>query len=172
VVSGAAALVLSAHPGMTPNRLKYSLMSTTRRAAKTDPQVVGRGVVDAFNALNAPGGQANAGLAHSTGAGSLGRSRGSVLVQTNDPLHTVVRGSLTAQVLLWDPVAFLTGNWSTTTWYAGPWATQPLYRTVWWGSNWGDIDTTGCSTDQGHRDDCSYGDGHNWEGSAWYGSWG
>jgi serine protease AprX len=172
VVSGAAALVLSAHPGMTPNRLKYSLTSTTRRAAKTDPMAVGSGVVDAYNALNAPAGQANAGVARSTGMGSLDLSRGSVLVQTDDPLHTVIRGSLTAQVLLWDPVGFVTGDWSSTTWYASAWATRPLFRTVWSGSNWSRIDATGCSTDEGHRDDCSYGDGHNWEGSAWYGSWG
>lgn len=171
VVSGAAALVLSAHPGMTPDRLKYSLTSTTRRAARTDPAVVGRGVVDAYSALNAPAGQANAGLTRSTGAGSLDLSRGSVIVQTDDPAKTVIRGSLTAQLLLWDPIGFLTGDWSTTTWYGTTWAVDPLFRTIWWGRNWGDMDTTGCSTDAGHRDDCSYGDGHNWEGSAWYGSW-
>lgn len=172
VVSGAAALVLSAHPSMTPNRLKYSLTSTTRQAAKTDPAAVGSGVVDAYNALKAPTGQANVGLARSNGMGRLDLSRGSVLVRTDDPLRTVIRGSLTAQVLLWDPVGFVTGNWSTTTWYVSPWASRPLFRTMWWGSNWGGIDAAGCSTDEGHRDDCSYGDGHNWEGAAWYGSWG
>ncbi len=171
VVSGVAALVLSTHPAMTPNRLKYSLTSTTQPAASTDPAAVGSGVVNAFHALTAPPGVANGGLTRSSGLGSLGSSRGTVLVQTNDPLHTVIRGPLTVQLLLWDPVGYTIGDWTASTWYDSVWFTQPIFSTVWYADLWDQMDTTGCSSDSGEDSGCTYGGGHNWEGNEWYGSW-
>jgi serine protease AprX len=169
VVSGVSALVLSAQPAMAPNRLKYALSATARRAAMTAPTAVGSGVVDAYGAVTAPPGLANVGLQRSTGTGELGLSRGTVVVQTNDPLQTVVQGSQTAQLLIWDPVGYLTGDWSGRTWYATPWYTARWYATTWYGDPWVGHNWEGCSWDGGHDTDCFYG--HNWEGSAWYGAW-
>ncbi len=169
VVSGVSALVLSANPAMPPDRLKYALIATARRAAMTAPTAVGSGVVDAYGALNAPPGLANAGLQRSTGKGKLGLSRGTVLVQTNDPLQTVVQGSQTAQLLMWDPIGYITGDWSSSTWYTRPWYTARFYSTTWYGDPWVGHNWEGCSWDDGHDTECFYG--HNWEGSAWYGVW-
>ena len=174
VVSGVAALVLSARPSTSPNRLKYALAATAHPAAMTDPSAVGSGVVDAYAAVNAPAGQANGGLARSTGMGSLSASRGSVSVQTNDPAGTVLNQALTvqltAQLLLWDPAGFVTGEWSSSTWYATPWYTARWYSTTWYSNMWTGHNWEGCSWDTGTDGTCFYG--HNWEGSAWYGAWG
>jgi serine protease AprX len=171
VVSGVAALLLSADPSMAPNRVKYALTSTARRAASTDPSAVGRGVVDAYGALTASRGQANSGLAHSNPSvlqANLDPTRGTVRVQTST--HVPIQGTQTAQLLTWDPAGYLTGDWSSSTWYLGPWALQPIYSTVWYGNTWAGMDTNGCSPDAGPAGDCLYG-GHNWEGSVWYGAW-
>jgi serine protease AprX len=171
VVSGVSALVLSARPTMSPNGLKYALTSTARSAASTAPSAVGSGVVDAYGAVTAPPGQANGALARSTGLGSLDASRGSVYVRIDDPdsvTQPVVTGLITAQLVAWDPIGFVTGDWSSTP-LVPPWYTAPWYSTTWFGNNWTGHNWEGCSWDTGHAD-CPYG--HNWEGSAWYGAWG
>jgi serine protease AprX len=171
VVSGVSALVLSARPTMSPNRLKYALTSTARPAAMTDPSAVGSGVVDAYGAVSAPPGQADGGLGRSSGLGSLDASRGSVYVRIDDPdavLQPVVTGLETAQLVTWDPVGFVTSDWSSTP-AVPPWYTAPWYSTTWFGSDWTGHNWEGCGWDTGHAD-CPYG--HNWEGSAWYGAWG
>lgn len=168
VVSGVAALVLSAHPSMSPDRLKYALAATARPAAMTATTAVGSGVVDALGAVSAPPGEANRGLARSSGLGDLELSRGSMKVRTNDPLHTVVSGSQTAQLLVWDPVGFVTGDWSSSPRIA-PWYVPHWYGTKWYGNAWVGHNWEGCSWDTGQDSGCFYG--HNWEGSAWYGAW-
>jgi hypothetical protein len=103
--------------------------------------------------------------------GSLDASRGSVYVRIDDPdsvTQPVVTGLITAQLVAWDPIGFVTGDWSSTP-LVPPWYTAPWYSTTWFGNNWTGHNWEGCSWDTGHAD-CPYG--HNWEGSAWYGAWG
>jgi serine protease AprX len=165
VVSGAVALMLQANTSLTPNRIKYSLTSTARDVASTDPMAVGAGLIDAYGALRAPAGLANQGVTRSNGLGSLDLSRGSVQVALNDPLQTVVNGQLTAQLLLWNAVVYTTGIWTPLTWdltnFAG---------SRWYGSRWYDqADQVTGSRWYGSR---WYGelDGSRWYGSRWYGS--
>ena len=170
VVSGVAALVLSAKPNTSPDRLKYALTSTARGAASADPYAVGSGIVDAYEAtFKAPTGLANQGLARSTGAGSLAASRGSVTVRTLNPLLTVLDAGLTVQLITWDAYGYATGDWTGRTWVASPWYTAPFYRTNWYGHNWTGHNWTG-SQWYGSSEGTSYGDPA--PGSAWYGAWG
>lgn len=170
VVSGVAALMLSAAPTMSPNRLKYALTSTARAVASTDRYAVGSGIVDAYRAaFLAPGGLADQGLARSSGVGALSASRGTVTVQTADLLQTVVNAALTAQLITWDAYGYTTGDWSGRTWVATPWYTAPFYRTSWYGHNWTGHNWTG-SRWYGSADGTDYG--APLAGSAWYGAWG
>jgi hypothetical protein len=82
--------------------------------------------------------------------GSLDASRGTVRVRTDDPLGTVLDGSLTAQMLLWDPVGFTTGHWDSPTTGAPTILLHRWYRTTWYGNNW---------------------HGNNWHGNNWHGNW-
>src|SRR5579859_2689437 len=171
VVSGTVALMLYAHPGLLPNQVKFALMATARPAASASWFDVGACAVDAYTATVAPpAGSANANTPDSNGLGALDLSRGSVRVATTGPLPVVVSGLLTAQLVLWDPVGFLTGDWSASTWYVSVWNLSPWQAVQWWGSNWEGSNWEG-SQWYGTFDGSSWY-GSNWEGSAWYGAWG
>lgn len=174
VASGAAALVLQAHPDLTPDRLKHALRSAAQPVASSDPSLVGAGLIDAFGTATKPApGSANAGLQRSSGLGDLGLSRGSLQMRTADPLQTVMSGRQTAQLLLWDP-ASLTGVWTAPTWYTSVNSTAGWNTAYWYGGefnghNWTGHNWTGASF-YNERDD-SAGYGRHGAGSASYGAW-
>ncbi len=177
LVSGVVASTLQAHPGMAPDEVKHALVAAARPVASDDPSAVGAGLVDAAHtALTPPVGRANVGLGRSSGLGDLGASRGTLSLQLNDPLATLLTGRQTAQLVLWDPLAYATGSWTPSTWYssvhgtlgwntaswAGP--TGSLTGNNWTGNNW-----TGSSWYDQHDERPSYG--RHGPGSASYGAW-
>ncbi|MBV8692345.1 MAG: S8 family peptidase [Actinobacteria bacterium] len=172
-VSGAVALLNQANPSWTPDRIKFALMATAHNVASTDAMAVGAGIVDVNSARTATAGLANQGVARSNGLGSLDLSRGSVLVTLNDPMGTLVSGTLTAQNLLWNPLVYTLGLWNPITWYTTDAAGSRWYGSRWYGSRWyGEVDG---SRWYGSR---WYGQatgsrwyGSRWYGSAWYGAW-
>jgi serine protease AprX len=169
VVSGAVALMLAAQPTLTPDRIKYALASTARKVATDDRMAVGSGLVDVASALTAPPGLANVGNDRSTGLGSLDASRGTVQVSENDPLQTVVGGTLTAQLLVWDPVTYTTVDWTGSNWYGSNWYGSNWYGSNWYGSNWYGSNWYG-SNWYGEMEGSNWY-GSNWYGSNWYGVW-
>ena len=82
VVSGAAALLLSQRPDLTPDQVKALLMGTARSLPNATKAQQGSGLIDLATAMNAPT-PVNAvqSYARSTGAGSLDAARGSVVVE-------------------------------------------------------------------------------------------
>jgi serine protease AprX len=173
VASGAAALMLQANPGFTPDRVKHALAATAKDAASDDRMAVGAGVVDAnAAAFSAPAGLANQGLARSNGQGSLALSRGSVQVQANDPLGTVLGpvlgATLTAQLLLWNPTGYTGAPWLPSDWYLSTWEIHRWNRVTWYGNDWPARKWAGSSW-YGQQQDESYGS--SLSGSAWYGAW-
>ena len=178
--SGVAALILSRHPELQPDQVKYALTQTARRlSASSDPLALGRGLVDAYAAaINPPIGLANVGVVRSNGTGTLDSSRGHVSVQTVQTPSTVVNGALTAQLILWDPGGYFVG-WSPTTWTVSTWAVTPWLPVRWadsdwsgrnWGGrNWGGGDWQGSSW-EGAAPVRDYG--QPTDGSLWFGAWG
>ena len=176
VVSGVVATMVQANPAISPNRIKHALVSTARRTGSDDPMVVGAGTVDArAAAFSAPAGEANQGVERSSGLGSLDLSRGTVRVQASDPLRTVVEGSLTAQLLVWDPVAFTGSSWYGSSWYGSSWYGSSWYGSSWYGSSWYGSSWYGSSWYGSSWYGSSwYGSswyGSSWYGSSWYGGW-
>jgi serine protease AprX len=173
VASGAAALMLQANPGFTPDRVKHALVATARDAASSDPLAVGAGVVDAnAAAFSAPPGMANQGLARSDGKGSLALSRGSVQVRLDDPLGSILGSTLgitlTAQLLLWNPGGYTGSAWIPSSWYLSTWEVHRWNRVNWYGNDWPGRRWHGSSW-YGQEDGESYGS--PLAGSAWYGAW-
>jgi serine protease AprX len=173
VVSGAAALLLQRNPTATPNRVKYALTATARDAASDDPLAVGAGQVDAYSAaFSAPPGEANQGLDRSNGFGTLGGSRGSVQTQADDPVATVLGSTLgatlTVQLLLWNPGAYINAEWRPADWYLSTWALFRFYRLGWYTSDWPGSRWHG-ATWYGEPRDETYGE--TLPGSAWLGAW-
>ena len=114
----------------------------------------------------------------STGLGSLNASRGTVRVRTTNLIGTVLNGVLTAQLLLWDPIGFTTGEWDASTWRVSTWALNRWYATRWFGDDWqGDIfqgnnwhgDWQGSTWNGQRMTSDTYG--KPWKGAAWYGLW-
>ena len=185
VVSGASALLLDADPAMTPDRLKFALTATAAPTATSDVMEVGKGIVQIDDALAAPAGAANVGLDRSNGTGTLDASRGTVRVQTTNCgvlgclLGTLITGSYTAQLLLWDPLGFSTGSWAPATWYTStfylsPWHTVTWSGTKWNGTKWNGTKWNGTKwngTKWNGGEDPSATYGSTWHGSAWYGAW-
>jgi serine protease AprX len=173
VVSGVVALMLQAQPNLTPDRVKYALAATARDAASSDPMAVGAGVADASAAaFSPPAGAANQGLARSNGRGSLAASRGSVQVQLDDPLGSVLGpvlgATLTAQLLLWNPGGYTDSPWVPSSWYVATWEVNRWNRVSWYGTDWPGRKWRGSSW-YGQESDESYGS--TLAGSAWYGAW-
>jgi serine protease AprX len=173
VVSGVAALVLQANPGFTPDRVKHVLKATARDAASDDPLAVGSGLVDAVGAaFSPPAGVDNLDLALSTGQGSIALSRGSVQVQADNLLGTVLGSvlgaTLTAQLLLWNPGGYSGASWVPSDWYLSTWEVYRWYRVSWYGTDWPGNKWRGSSW-YGEEQDESYGS--SLPGSAWYGAW-
>src|SRR4051812_36074566 len=151
VVSGAVAVLAEAHPTATPDQLKQLLADTAQPAADDNPYAVGHGELDlAAGVETEPSRAANGDAVSSSGLGSLDASRGSVRVQTTGVYPNVIAGVETSQVLLWDPLGFVTRNWSFSTWYLLPLYLNPWARVQWSGSNW---------------------HGSNWHGSSWEGQY-
>jgi serine protease AprX len=173
VVSGVVALMLQANPGFSPDRVKHALVATAQDAAASDPMAVGAGVVDAnAAAFAAPAGVANQGLARSNGQGSLAASRGSVQVQLDNPLGSVLGpvlgATLTAQLVLWNPGGYTGAPWVPSNWYVSTWEVNRWNRASWYGNDWPGYRWHGSSW-YGQGQDESYGS--PLPGSAWYGAW-
>jgi serine protease AprX len=173
IVTGLVAQMLSANPSLTPDRVKYSLMQTAHPDASSDPMAVGRGVVDGAAALTAPPGVANAGVAPSTGTGSLAASRGSVgvvLDDTNSTLLDASSGNLTSTLGTldtsggsWYGGSWYGGSWYGGSWYGGSWYGGSWYGGSWYGGSWYGGSWYGTSTTEDY--------GGSWYGGSWYGAW-
>jgi serine protease AprX len=164
VVSGAAALVLSKDPQLTPDQVKARLLDTARTGPVTDPQRVGSGWLDAEAAtFSTSTRSANEGLSWSEGTGSLQASRGSLSVSIETgtildpvlgplPVLTSLTGDLTYLGTAFDPAAYRDGEWTGSQWGGSQWGGSQWGGSQWGGSQWG---------------------GSQWGGSEWYGSqWG
>jgi serine protease AprX len=184
VVSGLVAQLISTQPMLTPDRVKYMLMSTARRAASTDPLAVGTGMVDGWGARTALPGLANQGVAPSLGTGSLAASRGTGGVILDDANQTVLdasSGDLTAALtdLQTDGGNWFGGNWFGGNWFGGNWFGGNWFGGNWFGGNWFGGNWFGGNWFGGNWfggnwfgvEDSSEDYGGNWFGSAWYGAW-
>jgi serine protease AprX len=169
VVSGGVALMLAAQPALTPDRVKFALAATAHNVASDDPLAVGAGMVDVDSALRAPAGLANQDVERSTGLGSIDASRGTVRVQLDDPMQTVVGGAQTAQLVVWDPLAFVSAEWTGASWYGASWYGASWYGASWYGASWYGASWYGASW-YGQMDGASWY-GASWYGASWNGAW-
>jgi serine protease AprX len=169
VVSGLAALMVQQNPLITPDRVKFAMTATARAVASRDRMAVGAGEADVWSAFNAPAGLANQGVARSDGTGSIDASRGTVQVALDNPTSTVLGGLATAQLLLWDPVGYTTGEWNGASWYGASWYGASWYGASWYGASWYGASWYGASW-YGEPEGASWY-GASWYGASWYGVW-
>ncbi len=137
LVSGVAALMLSAAPEMTPAEVKAALV------ASADPSLRGRdgagaGLVDAHAAVRAARSRAYRGATATgttaTGRGSIDASRGgfkpyAAWKEPGKPEQ--VSGDVDALGTPWDAAAWTARAWTTSTWAASPWAAVTTVAAGW-----------------------------------------
>jgi len=148
ISSGAAALVLAAHPGLTPNQLKARLLGTT------SPGPVGNPFTDGHGALNAYG---------AATAGPMNLSQSAALLLPALP-GTTVGLSPDGPVDTWNP-----NLWSGTSWTPGPSDDWTWPGLAWNGADWNGWTWTGRAWNTGDWAGATW-EGANWTGRAWNGS--
>lgn len=168
VVTGTVAQMLSLNPALTPDRVKYMLMSTAHVDASNDPLAVGAGLADGWAAMSAPAGLANVGTAPGLGTGSLAASRGTVGVVLSDTSSTVLdanAGDLTSAL-----TTFPEGtSWFGTSWFGTSWFGTSWFGTSWFGTSW--FGTSWFGTSWFGQPSSTEDYGTSWFGGAWYGAW-
>jgi serine protease AprX len=145
ITSGAAALVLASHPGLTPNQLKARLLGTT------SPGPVGNPFVDGHGALNAYG---------AATAGPMNLSQSAALLLPALPGATV-KLSPTSPVSTWNP-----NLWSGISWPPGPSDTPAWDGWAWNGADWNGWTWTGRAWNTGDWAGATW-NGADWTGRAW-----
>jgi len=147
VTSGAAALVLAGHPGLTPNQLKARLLRTT------SPGPVGNPFTDGHGALNAYG---------AATAGPMNFSQSSALLLPALP-GTTVQLSPDGPVDTWNQHL-----WTGTSWAPGPSDDSTWPGLAWNGGDWNGWTWTGRAWNTGDWAGAAW-NGANWTGRAWNG---
>jgi serine protease AprX len=141
VTSGAAALLLAAHPSWSPDQVKYALTSTATPIVGVASTVQGAGRLQTKSASNANVSLVLPQVPIAVGGGSLEASRGSAA------LLSTSCGDVTW--LLNDDRGNYCGQWTDPSWTGNAWTGN-----AWTGNAWTTVDYTG----------------NAWTGNAWTGS--
>ncbi|MCW2707866.1 MAG: aprX [Frankiales bacterium] len=146
VTSGAAALLLAAHPNWTPDQVKFALTASASRIANVPSTLQGAGRLQIKAAANTPVGLVIPQLPIAVGGGSLDASRGSAA------LLTTSCGDVTW--LLTDDRGNYCGQWTDPTYTGNAWTGNAWTGNAWTGNAWTTVGYTG----------------NAWTGNAWTGS--
>jgi serine protease AprX len=162
VVSGAAALVLSARPTLKPDQVKALLTDTADYLPNADPQGQGAGRVNAaqaawgrvpVNALQT--------FTRATGLGLVQASRGSAIVADRHGVPLVGEMDIFghAYSVLTSGNSWSGGTWNGNSWSGNSWSGNSWSVAVWLGNSW--------SGNSWSADDWL---GNSWSGNSWSGS--
>jgi serine protease AprX len=166
MVSGAAALLLSARPDLSPDQVKSLLMRTAHGVGGAGPRDEGAGLVSVYRAVWGRTGNATQNFPQSTGGGSLDASRGTHIVTLDGvPLigeQDIFGAAFDSAAVASDEenhVAWQQGTWNGTVWTGSSWAGSSWAGSSWAGSSWAGSSWAGSSWA-----------GSSWAGSSWAGS--
>jgi serine protease AprX len=161
VVSGAAALLLSQRPDMTPDQVKALLTGTAQQLPAADAVAQGNGTIDLEVARDtATPAAVTQNWVKATGLGSLEAARGSVHVTVNGK---TVTGEQDVRGHRWDAAKYTAGarnrtNWNGITWSGITWSGITWSGITWSGITWSGITWSGITWS-----------GITWSGITWSG---
>jgi serine protease AprX len=181
VVSGAAALLLSQRPGLTPDQVKALLDNHTHyMSGRTS--VKGSGELNLDAVLNAATPNVTQTWSNSTGTGSFEASRGSQhVVDANgnalsgeqdifgNAVNTSVLAASEANASAWNGGTFNGGSWSGSSWSGSSWSGASWSGASWSGSSWSGSSWSGASWSGASWSGSSWSGG-SWSGASWSGS--
>jgi serine protease AprX len=171
VVSGAAALLISAHPEMTPNQIKAALVGSSKNI-KMSTGFLNVSSANDNIALGVYAGVANpAPVVGTPGTGSLEAARGGVHVVFNgvpltgekDIFGNTWNGPASAaaaqSVTSWNGGTFNGATWTGATWTGATWTGATWTGATWTGATWTGATWTGATWT-----------GATWTGATWTGA--
>jgi serine protease AprX len=159
VVSGAAALLVSQRPDLTPDQVKALLTGTAQKINGASGNLQGNGAVDLAAAATAP--TPTDAVQHfkvSTGLGSLELSRGSVHVTVGG---RKVSGEVDVHGRAFNAASVANGirnrtNWNGVTWSGVTWSGVTWSGVTWSGVTWSGVTWSGVTWS-----------GVTWSGTDW-----
>jgi len=172
VVSGAAALVLQANPGLTPDGVKHALVSTARPLSGEPTVDAGAGQLDVAAAVevatkkadkNAPVGTQT--WPQATGLGSLDAARGGSHLfdpETGDTLA----GEVDVLGTPWDPAAWAAASAAGTAWEGGEWMRARWSGDTWTSDGWARARWSDTAWNRARWSDASW-DRARWSRARW-----
>jgi serine protease AprX len=183
VVSGAAALLLSQRPGLTPDQVK-ALLDTHTHYMSGPTSLKGSGELNLSAVLNAPTPNVAQTWPASTGTGSLEASRGSVHVVDGNgnqltgeqdifgnAVDTTALAAAEANGTAWNGGIFNGGSWSGGSWSGASWSGASWSGASWSGASWSGASWSGASWSGASWSGASWS-GASWSGASWSGaSW-
>jgi serine protease AprX len=168
ITSGAAALVLADHPGLTPDQVKARLLGTTSAGPVGNPFVDGHGALNAYAAATAHAmnlSQSVAGLSATVGGTTVSLAPTSAVDTWNTSLWTGLHWtSLPPDGWLWDGILWTGAEWNAwagRAWNAWAWSGAAWNGVTWAGRAWNDAAWAGSSWAG------SSWDSDAWDSSAW-----
>ena len=171
VVSGAAALILQQHPGLSPDQVKWLLMRTAKPLKDAPAGDQGAGLIDVEKAVetkpaNIPSVRQD--WPRSTGTGSLELARGGEHVEHEG---VILRGEEDIfgdrfDAERWSEAAWSGRSWSGGEWMGAPWTGRSWSSDGWAGMTWA---SRTWSADLWSGRSWSGGDwsGRSWSGAIW-----
>jgi serine protease AprX len=184
VVSGAAALLLSQRPSLTPDQVKALLNNSATELDDQPASAQGHGELNLRGALGAPTPLLAVQLyAPSTGLGTLEASRGSIHLVMNgvalsgerdifgSPFSSAAMATLEAAGQSWSGGTWNGQSWSGQSWSGQSWSGQTWSGQTWSGQTWSGQTWSG-QTWSGQSWSGQTWSGQSWSGQTWSGqSW-
>jgi serine protease AprX len=172
VTSGAAALLLQAHPRLSPDQVKAALVGSAVKMSGTDLDR-GAGHLDVAAASKAAGKllkkstAATQSFPAATGSGSLEAARGgSNLVDAATGM--MLRGEIDVQSRPWNGRAWWAAASTETAWSGGEWNGARWSGSNWSGGAWSSMGWDGARWSGGLWADLAW-TGARWSGARWSG---
>ncbi len=166
VMSGAAALLLSADPDLTPDQVKALFKANTTRAVPHNHMFSGNGVIQVDEAWQAAENHVPRKVQSwptSDGTGLLEAARGPVhMVINGDPIV----GEVTVLGTVWDGVRWTGVRWTGDAWMGVRWTNAAWTGVRWTGVRWTDIAWNGVRW-TGVRWTSASWTGTMWDGVRW-----
>jgi Subtilase family len=179
VVSGAAALVISQRPTITPDQVKKLLTSTARRLPAADPLAQGAGMIDlkvARDTPTPPASQAAQPFTQAWGTGALEGSRGSghlvadgVQLRGEMDIFGVPFSSTTWAAQSRTGTAWTAGDWNASRWTGSGWSSNRWSSVTWTANRWSGA-SWAADNWSANRWSANRWSGEGWLANRWSGS--
>ena len=176
VVSGAAALLVSQRPDITPDQVKAIFMDHAQPLRGQSSLCQGAGELKLRKVRDAATPSADQTHTPATGLGSLDASRGSIRLESDgqvldgeqDIFGQEFNGNewVTASAL---GTSWSAGDWNGTSWSGTSWSGTSWSGTSWSGTSWSGLSWTGLSWSSKVWTGTSWS-GTSWSGTSWSGS--